>query len=70
VSSRTTGLHNNGALPRDASRPLGRGTAHIAGSLSTAPGSNAAVTTAIAFPTIVSVATMARTTGSASTVSR
>lgn len=70
ASSRTTGLDKNGDPLRSAdSRSRGRAIVHIAGSPSTAPGSNAGGTTATAFRMTVSVATTARSTGSASTVS-
>lgn len=70
-SSRTTGPHSNGALLRRAnSRSLGKVIVHIAGSLSTAPGNNAAVTTAIAFRMTGSAVTMASLTSFASTASR
>jgi hypothetical protein len=68
--SRTTDRHNNAALRRYASSRLrGRVIVPTAGSLSIATGSNAEATTAIAFPMTVFVATMARITHSASTVS-
>lgn len=70
VSSRTTGQPTSGALLRfTGSRSLGRVLVHIVGSPNTAHGSSAAATEATAFRTTVSVATMARITDSAFTVS-
>jgi hypothetical protein len=70
INSKTTGQHNKETLLRYAnSKSLGRVIAHIAGSPSTAPGSSEAGITATVFRMTVSVALMARITGSASTVS-
>ena len=70
VSSRTTGPHNNGARLRFISnRSPGKVIVPRVGSLSTAPGSNVAVTTVTAFQITVSVATMASLMSSASTAS-
>jgi len=65
----TTDQHNNGVhLKHIDSRLPGRVIAHVAGSPSTAPGSNGAVTTATESQMTVSVVTMAKIMGSASTV--
>jgi len=66
----TTGQHNNGVhLKQIGSMLPGRVIAHVAGSPSTAAGSNGGVTTATESQMTVSVVTMAKIMGSASTVS-
>ena len=68
VNNRTIDTLNNGTLLKFAnSRLPGKVLVHIAGSRSTAPGSNAAVTAVIVFPRTVSVATTDRITLSVST---
>jgi len=70
ISSRIIGRHNSVALLKSTnSRLLGKVIVHNTGRLITALGSNAAVIAATTFRMTVSVPTMARITGSESTVS-